>query len=87
MRAKLLLAFAVALLVFFTLTVGASGTIHPIVQSECAAQDSQTGAGNLQDPPGQTPGGNESTTANFAALNHANDNATSGQGSTHCPNA
>lgn len=34
----------------------ASAAIHPIVSSECAARLSQTGAGQLQDPPGQTPG-------------------------------
>jgi len=84
MRTKLLLGFIVALLVFFTLTVGASGTIHPIAESECAAQNSQTGAGNLQNPPGQTPGGNESPTANFAGQSNANINGGSGQGADHC---
>lgn len=34
----------------------AEATIHPIVSSECAAQESQTGGGDIQDPPGQTPG-------------------------------
>ncbi|MGH2351269.1 MAG: hypothetical protein ACRDI2_17425 [Chloroflexota bacterium] len=33
----------------------AQAAIHPIVSSACAARLSQTGAGQLQDPPGQTP--------------------------------
>ena len=34
----------------------AEATVHPFVQSECAKNESQTGAGQNQDPPGQTPG-------------------------------
>jgi hypothetical protein len=83
---KLFLAFVLAVFVFFTLTVGASGSIHDIAASECAAQDSQSGAGDQQDPPGQTPGGNENSTANFAGQSNANSNATGGQGAGHCQN-
>lgn len=86
MRLKRLLVFVVAVFVFFTLTVGASGSIHDIAASECAAQDSQGGGGNQQDPPGQTPGGNESETANFAGQDNANSKATGGQGAANCKN-
>jgi hypothetical protein len=86
MRLKRLLVFVVAVFVFFTLTIGASGAIHDIAASECAAQDSQSGAGDQQDPPGQTPGGKENPTANFAGQDHANDKATGGQGAANCEN-
>jgi hypothetical protein len=55
------LVFAAALLAAMALPLLGGGgtaeaTIHPIVSSECAANESQTGAGDVQDPPGQTPG-------------------------------
>jgi len=61
---KKILAFVFAAAVLAALAVPlfggggtAEATIHPIVSSECAANESQTGAGDVQDPPGQTPGG------------------------------
>lgn len=49
----LLVAAALAPAVFEGFT--AEAAIHPIVSSACAARESQTGAGKLQDPVGQTP--------------------------------
>lgn len=48
----------------------ADATIHPIVSSECAAKESATGAGESQDPPGQTPGATPGEGENeLAAIN------------------
>ena len=98
------LAFAIALLAVMAFVfAGSSGTaeasIDPIVESECAAQDSSsdnsgsTGpdgktAGNGQHPPGQNPGGPGE--GDLQGVRNANDNAASGQGTAHCkddPNA
>jgi len=59
MMRTLTFVFVVSLLLTVALIGFAStamATIHPIVSSECAAQESATGAGDTQDPPGQTPG-------------------------------
>jgi hypothetical protein len=75
MRLRLIIALGVAALVSLFAAPVAAPTIHPIVSSECAAQPSQTGAGDLQNPPGQTPGGNENSTADFAAVSNAIPNS------------
>ncbi len=41
----------------------ASATIHPLVSSECAAQESGTGAGEAGDPPGISDPTNDQTFA------------------------
>ena len=101
MRKKILaIVFAAALLVALALPVfGGVGTteaaIDPIVQSQCAAKDSQSGnsgvgsrtAGNDQHPPGQTPGdGPGDSHGNFKGVSNSNGNATSGEGDNHCTN-
>ena len=66
--AALLAGMAIALL-----GGSAQATIHPIVSSECAAQESGTGAGDFQDPPGQTLGatpGQGALKAIFALLDN-----------------
>ena len=104
MRIKIIgMAFAIALLAMIGLAYyGTSDTaeaaIHDIVQSQCAAQDSQSDnsgtvgrfggtAGNGQDPPGQIPGHSASDASNIAGIMHSNDKADSGEGSGHCQNA
>ena len=89
---RLIVVLAVAVLVSLFVVPAASATIHPIVSSECAAQPSQTGAGDLQNPPGQTPGGNESSTADFAAIDQAIPNSdgaalNGNSGVGNCPNS
>ena len=104
MRIKIIgLAFAIALLAMIGFAYfGTSGTaeaaIDPIVQSQCAAQDSQSDnsgtegmrgqtAGNGQHPPGQIPGHSGSDESNLAGINNSDDNADSGKGSANCENA
>ena len=96
MRIKIIgMAFAIALLAmigfaYYGTSDTAEAAIHPIVQSECAAQDSGTGAGNKQNPPGQI--GNPSTDEGMPNDDHkhpwqnSDDNARSGEGSEHCIN-
>lgn len=93
-------AFAVALLMFmgFALSDGgenAEASIDPIVESECAKQDSQSGnsgtgsrtAGNDQHPPGQTPGdGPGDGKGDLKGVRSSDDNAKKGQGGAHCKN-
>ena len=94
----IMLAIALAALLLAMTVVPAFAAIDPIVQSQCAAQDSNsdnsgstggTGqtAGNGQHPPGQIPGHSESDESNLRGLNTANGNATSGEGSANCENA
>ena len=94
------LALAIALLAtigsaYFGVSDTAEAAIHPIVQSQCAAQDSETGAGNKRNPPGQI--GNPSTDPGMPhddvnhpwvdAIANSGENATNGEGSNdHCTN-
>ena len=104
MRIKIVgVAFAIALLAMIGFAYfGTSGTaeaaIDPIVQSECAAQDSQSDnsgtvggkgqtAGNGQHPPGQIPGHSASEESNVAGFSNSNIHAKSGEGDKHCTNA
>ena len=65
----------------------ALATIHPIVSSECAAQESHTTAGDFQDPPGQTPGdGPGDGKGDFKGVSNSDSNATKGQGTDNCKN-
>ena len=92
MRIKIVgLAFAIAVLAmigfaYFGTSDTAEAAIHPIVQSECAAQDSATGAGNKQDPPGQVPGHSASAASNLAGVINSNANAANGEGANNCAN-
>ena len=107
MRIKIIgLAFAIAVLsmigfAYFGTSGTAEAAIDPIVQSQCAAQDSQsdnsgaTGrdgqtAGNEQHPPGQIPGHSASDESNLTFRNtlaKSGGHADSGEGSSHCTNA
>ena len=82
-----MLIFLVVLLLTLALAVPAFAAIHPIVESECAAQDSQGGGGQERNPPGQTendgPGDGH---GDLKGPTNANGNATKGQGSDHCEN-
>ncbi len=87
---KFLLIFAVMALVLTVSAPAAFAAIHPIAESECAAQDSQGGGGQHQNPPGQID--NSSTDEGMPndgqkhPWQNANDNAKNGQGSDHCTN-
>ena len=73
------------------------GSIDPIVQSGCAAQDSQSDnsgsaktAGDNQHPPGQTPGDGIGDPGSLKGLQKSIANSggksTSGEGTNHCTN-
>ena len=93
-------AFAVALLMFMGFALSDSGekaeaSIDPIVESECAKKDSQSGnsgtgsrtAGNDQHPPGQTPGdGPGDGKGDLKGVSNSDSNATKGQGTDNCKN-
>ena len=93
-------AFAVALLMFMGLAMldggeKAEALIDPIVESECAKKDSQSGnsgtgtrtAGNDQHPPGQTPGdGPGDGKGDLKGVRSSDDNAKNGQGTDNCKN-
>ena len=95
-------AFAVALLMFMGFALSDSGekaeaSIDPIVESECAKSDSQSGnsgngtrtdtAGNDQHPPGQTPGdGPGDGKGDLKGVRSSDDNAKNGQGTDNCKN-
>jgi hypothetical protein len=96
------LAFAGALVLGTALPTAASAAIHPITSSECAARESQTGAGDLQDPPGQTPSGPTLDQSDLRALqatgvltfvdgvpvfDPTNPALNGNSGAEHCPNA
>ena len=96
--APIWVALALAALLLAITVVPAFAAIDPIVQSQCAAQDSNsdnsgstgpTGqtAGNGQHPPGQIPGHSGSDESNLAGINNSDDNADSGEGSANCENA
>ena len=93
-------AFAIGLLAtigftYFGVSNTAEADIHPIVQSECAAQDSASGAGNEQNPPGQSdnPATGEGMPHDgdnhpwVGAIANSGGSALSGEGSGHCPNS
>ena len=92
------LALLLAALLLAMTVVPAFAAIDPIVQSQCAARDSNSGssgstgvggetAGNGQHPPGQIPGHSGSDESNTAGVAHSDDNADSGEGSANCENA
>ena len=73
------------------------GSIDPIVESECAAQDSQSDnsgssktAGDNQHPPGQTPGDGIGDGGNLKgvqkSIGNSGGQSTSGEGANHCTN-
>ena len=74
----------------------ASAAIHPIAESECAAQDSEGGGGQHQNPPGQinNPSAIDDHTVDedghdgskHHPFQNANGNARNGEGSEHCAN-
>ncbi len=87
---KLIIAILLALALTVVIAGPALAAIHPIVESMCAAQDSETGAGQHRNPPGQIE--NPSTESGGAneELDHpfqnSNPNATSGEGTANCEN-
>lgn len=96
MKKLIVIFFAVtALMVLAVTPVFAS--IDPIVQSECAAQDSRSNnsgspptAGDNQHPPGQTPGDGIGDGGDLKgvqkSIGNSGGKSTSGQGSNHCTN-
>ena len=94
------IAFAITLIAMIGFAgFGTSGTaeasIHNIVESQCAAQDSQSGnsgapegrtAGQNRHPPGSLPGFSASDASNFAGQNNSNANATNGEEAANCTN-
>lgn len=93
---RILLFLAVMALMLVAVTP-VFGSIDPIVQSECAAQDSHSDnsgsdptAGNGQHPPGQTPGDGIGDGGDLKGISKSTGNSggksTSGEGSDHCTN-
>lgn len=65
----------------------AFASIDPIVSSECAAQASNTTAGDGQHPPGQTPGATPGSKGALKAIFNSADAADNGTiAFEHCPN-
>ena len=94
---KLMVLFAVLVLMVGS-TIPVFASIDPLVESGCAAQDSQSDnssspptAGDNQRPPGQTPGDGIGAGGDLAAINNSIGNSkghsTSGDGTNNCTNA
>jgi len=93
--APIWVALALAALLLAITVVPAFASIDPIVESECAAQDSQSDnsgspsfltAGDNQHPPGQTPKDGIGDGGDVKGVSNADGNATSGEGSANCTN-
>lgn len=97
MRAILLILATVALMLVAVTPV--FGSIHEIVESKCAAQESQsdhsTGgtktAGDRRNPPGQTPGDDIGDPGSLQGIDNSipnsDGNSESGQGEDNCINS
>jgi hypothetical protein len=59
-----ILSLAAAVLVFAV--TPATGTVHPLANSECSADAANGTPADTQDPPGLTPGGPDSSHADVA---------------------
>lgn len=88
----LLLILAVTALMLVAVTP-VFGSIDPIVDSECAAKDSQSQnsgsgqtAGDNQHPPGQTPGDGIGDPGSLKGVQNSDANARSGEGTANCTN-